>query len=64
MNHLTWPTDCKENMQWVSQGDRPWQLRALHIEQTNKQTKKQTKKEIDTLKIGFLFHVEHVNQIH
>ena len=23
MNRLTWPTDCKENIQWVGQGKGP-----------------------------------------
>ena len=46
MNCLTWPTDCKENIQWVGQGERPWQLRALHIEHT--------KKEIDPFKMAFI----------
>ena len=23
MNHLTWPIDCKENIQWVGQGKGP-----------------------------------------
>ena len=45
MNCLTWPTDCKENIQWVGQGEGLWQLKALHIKQTNN--------EIDNLKIGF-----------
>ena len=38
MNHLSWPTDCKENIQWVGQGKGS--LAAESSAALNKQTKK------------------------